>query len=359
MKKHLLWAAVLLSAVSINARAGNVDFTTFVAGSGINTATGSTSTIGFSYAGNKFVGSVYFDNQLYSTNLSGTSVAAFGTPLGTGTPAGVQASGSVAEVVVGASLGQGGFATGDIYAGSGENGDIFHYTNDGSSQNLFATLPNGSGQVRQIFFDPGSSFGGNMLVTTTAGNIYEITSAGVITKVASVGEDTEGMDIATSAWGAFAGDLLVSSETSGTLRLISPVGVVTVLGSTGQFTEAETVSFVPLNLDASDPLQGFYVANYALNIQFAGASNFTGMLGDAIVTDETGGSTMWDVHYTGGSNFTVTPFVFTGNGINQFEDGEFVTRQRELGGTPEPSSLLMLGSGLLCLGAILKRKIAS
>src|ERR1019366_7807187 len=196
------------------------------------------------------------------------------------TLAGVQSSGSVGELVVGASLGQAGFATGDIYAGSGADGDIFHYTNNGGSQNLFATLPGGSGQVRQIFFDPGSSFGGNMLVTTTTGNIYEITSSGVVTLLASIGQDTEGMDIATSAWGTYAGDLVVGSEASGTLRLISPGGVVTVLGSVGEFPNAETVSFVPLNLNASDPLQGFYVANFASNVQFAAASNFTGLLGD-------------------------------------------------------------------------------
>jgi len=364
MKKHLVCAAVLMSAVSIGARAGvlNVDFSTFVSLADISAIEGTnTQTIAFNYAGTQFVGSVYYNTQLYSTNLSGGGLATFGTPLGTGTAAGAQNASLVSEVVVGASLGQAGFAAGDIYAGSQQDGDIFHYAANGSSQSLFATLPGGSGVVRQIFFDPGNSFGGNMLVTTTSGDIYEINSLGAVSLLAAVGEDTEGMDIATTAWGSYAGDLLVGSEGSGTLRLISPGGVITVLGSIGEFPGAETVSFVPLNLNAGDSLQGFYVANYPFDIQFAAAANFTGLLGDAIVTDEFGGSSMWDVNYNG-TTFTVTPFTFTGDSIYQFEDGEFVTSERETDVvTPEPSTLFLLGPALLglALGYIRKHKIAA
>lgn len=335
MKKHLLWTVVLFSAVSIGARAADdISFSTFVTGSSIAAVEGGNhSNIAFNYAHNKFVGSVYFDTQLYSTNLSGGDVATFGSPL-------PEDPSAVGEVVVGASLGHGGFASGDIYVGSEADGKIYHYANSGGSPTLFVTLPGAAGVVRQIFFDPGSSFGGNMLVTTTAGNIYEVTSSGAIRLLASVGEDTEGMDIATSAWGTYAGDLLVGSEGSGTIRLVSPSGVVTVIASVGSFPGAETISFVPLDLDPSDPLQGFYVSNYPVDVQFAAASNFTGLLGDALVTDEFGGSTMWDVHYDG-TSFTITPFTFTGNLITQFEDGIFITRQRENQDclTAAPSSL--------------------
>jgi hypothetical protein len=213
-------AAVLVLFVGTSAQA-TVTFSTFVSGPSIAAVLGQNNTIAFNYAGDEFVGSVYVganNDQLYSTNLSGGNVQKFGALI---------PNGFSGEVVVGASLGRAGFAAGDIYAGAGSQ--IYHFSNNGSSQSLFATLPGAAGIARQIFFDPGNSFGGDMLVTTTSGQIYKYNSSGIGTLVASTGEDTEGMDIATSAWGPYAGDLLTSSEGSGLIRLISPGGTVTVV----------------------------------------------------------------------------------------------------------------------------------
>ena len=60
-----------MAAASMGARGASINFSTFVTSPDIAAAEGgNTQTIAFNYAGNKFVGTVRFSNQLYSTNLS-------------------------------------------------------------------------------------------------------------------------------------------------------------------------------------------------------------------------------------------------------------------------------------------------
>ena len=179
MRTQTACALLRLLGISFAASADTLDFATFVSSSSISAEEGQNNTIAFNFAGNKFVGSLYFGGnnaQLYPTNLSGGNVQPFGTPIPT-------ASG---EVVAGASLGQGGFPTGDVYIGSEGGGNIYHMPNTGGSPTLFATLPSSAGVVRQRFFDPGTSFGGNMLVTTTSGQVYSVTSAGHPSMIANI-----------------------------------------------------------------------------------------------------------------------------------------------------------------------------
>lgn len=297
-------------------------------------------TIGFTFAGNKFVGSVLLNGpgSLYSTDLTGGNVQAFAPT--------VSLNSSSGEHYVAASFGLGGFPNGDIYAADGPN--IVHVTNNGASSNTFVSGL--SGEVRGITFDLQGTYSNNMLVTTSAGNIYQITSGGAISPLASVGEDVEGLDVAPLGGGfaTFDGQLIVASEVSGKLRAISPGGVVTELnnGSLGgpiTVSSAEELTFVPLNLGVTgNPLEGLYGANYTQNVLKADYSEFLGMEGDIIVTSEIG-SQVSNVHWNG------TKFIVTqvGSFPNQPEDGIFVTPQILNLALPEPSSIALAALGFV------------
>jgi hypothetical protein len=337
-------AFAALAAFAFPAHAGPLSFGEFVTTSSLSTTLSNNATIGFSYAGDKFVGSVYFgtnNNQLYSTDLTGGNVQKFGAPI----------AGFSGEIYVNASLGLGGFGPRDVFAGSEAAGTVVRVAHDGSSQGVFATGLVGG--VRSIAFDPFGLYGNQMIVATNAGNIYRVSNLGVATLLASVGEDAEGLSFAPQAFGTFAaGTLFVASEGSGVLRAIKPDGTTTT-AVTG-LPSAEMVSFVPLNLGSSgSPVEGFYAANYASNIIKADASQFTSYLGDAVVTGETGHQ-VWDVHYDTGTNTFVVSQI--GMFPSQPEDGIFVTAALIMPGIPEPETYALMFAGLALLGTVARRR---
>ena len=338
MKKTLLVVAAAASLACASAQA--VTFTTFVTGPSIAAAVGGNSTIGFAYAGDKFVGSVYFNQQLYATDLNGGSVVKFGAPV---------AAFAGGETYVSSSLGIGGFGPRDVYAGNEALGTVFRFANDGSSQGVFASGL--SGGVRSIAFDPYGLYGNNMIVATHNGSIYKIDSGGVATLLASVGADTEGLSFAPQAFGPYAaGTLFVASEGLAKLLAISPAGVVSTVVS--NLSLPEMVSFVPLNIGLSgNPVEGFYAASYPNTIQKAAASAFVPYIGHAIVTAE-GNGQVYDISWDG-LQFNVGDI---GPFPGQAEDGIFVTADIIRNPVPEPGTWALMVAGLGVLGSVARRR---
>jgi len=336
-------AAFAFAAFAAPAHAA-LSFDTFVSSGQLSGLLGNNATIGFAYAGDRFVGSVYFganNNQLYQTNLTGGNIATFGAPI----------VGFSGEIYVNASLGIGGYGPRDVFAGSEASNTVVRIAHDGSSQGVFATGL--VGNVRSISFDPFGLYGNQMVVATNAGRVYTVSNTGVATLLANVNEDAEGISFAPQGFGSFApGTMFVASEGSGSLRAISPTGTVTL--AVNGLPGAEMVSFVPLNLGSSgNPVEGFYAANFASNVIHAGADQFTSFLGDAVITSETGHQ-VWDVHFNSGTGlFEVTTI---GNFPGQPEDGIFVTADIIRQPIPEPETYALMLMGLGALGWVARRR---
>jgi hypothetical protein len=273
-------------------------------------------TIGFTYAGNKFVGSVQRDGLgvFYATDLDGTNLRVFAPTVNV--PVGSLAS----EHHVASSFGLGGFPRHDIYVGAGSS--ILHVANDGASSDTF--VANIGSPVRGILFDLVGTFGNDMMVSTFGGRIYRVNSAGAVSLLASVGEDVEGMDIVPlgAKFGSFDGQLVVAAEKSGLLRAVIPSGKVTILNGSKPIPSAESVNFVPLDLGASgSPVEGFYEANYQSNVLRVDRDQFASFKGDALVTSELGDRRITRVHWNG----VAFEMTIVGTTPNQAEDGIFVS----------------------------------
>jgi hypothetical protein len=346
---HIASAACFFGAICGIGPITSLTITPFVTAGELVGAVGENDAIGFAFAGNKFVGSTYFNNQLYQTDLNGNNAQKFGAPLPI-------SSGSAGEIYVSSSLGLGGFASRDIFAGSQNATTVWSYSNGaGTSTSATAFATGLLGGVRSISFDPYGNYGGDMIVATFSGGIYRVNNLGSVTPLANLGVDTEGLDFAPQAFGSVAaGSLVVLSEGDGRVRTISPTGVVSDLGLT--FNTPEMLSFVPLDFTLTlDPLAGFYAARYPTEVVKVSASDFAAFAGQAIVTEEL----THDIYAVSwnGSSFVKT---LVGNLGGQPEDGIFVTAAIldpgcttrpggcNNGGTvPEPESIALLGLGLL------------
>jgi hypothetical protein len=319
-------------------------FTNPYLASGLNTQ----GTIGFAFAGNKFVGSVENSgtNSLYSCNLQGGNVQLFAptVSLPSFLPGGVE------EHYVTSCLGLGTWTAyfRDIFVTCKSEGSIWHINNAGTSGSKFCWFP-ANEQPRGILFDPTGNFGYDMLVTTNSGKIYRVQSNGgaVTTPFASLNTDTEGMDIPDAGTGfgfngIYDGQLIVASENPGRLHAISPAGVVSNLYTDPtheiSIPGAEELTFVPMNLGTGGAGEGYYCSDFNTanqansDVLWANWQQFDTPMapvtyrGDLLVTGENSG-TIWRVHHIPNSLYFDVTSIGNLPAGHFSEDGLFVRRE--------------------------------
>lgn len=193
----------------------------------------------------------------------------------------------IATVRSGVGVTQGGFTLGDVFTGNGNGGQIVRVSADGSSvQNPWITLPSEGGLIRgSLYVDRVGTFGGDLIVCTTAGGVWRITSGGVPTKLAQLGVHLEGLVVVPNdptKFGFLAGKIVAGAEGQHGVHIIDNVGQVNSFINT---------DFAIEDLDVIDG--NFYGVNFGTStILAAPATQFAGLEGQILATQEfpTGGN---------------------------------------------------------------------
>ena len=272
-KVATMTAAAMVFALASTASPA-LTFSPFVSSTDLATLLGNNATIGFTYAGDRFVGSVYFganNNQLYQTDLSGGSVAMFGSPI----------TGFSGEIYVSASLGLGGYGPRDVYAGSQALGTVVRLAHDGSSQSVFASGLVGG--VRSIGFDPFGFYGDQMIVATNAGNVYTVSSTGVATLPRAWVRTPKASPSRLTCSAPFRWNARGCLRRFRGAALISPGGVFSTFATV---PSAEMLSFVPLSMTGATPSRAS-TGNLSDQHRACAGHRYSWLLGDIVVTGET------------------------------------------------------------------------
>lgn len=193
---------------------------------------------------------------------------------------------------------QGGFTPGELFTGTGAAGVIARISPDGLTvQNPWVTLPGETGLMRgSLFQDRYCSFSGDLIAVTTDGGVWRVTSAGAATLLADLNVHLEGLTTVPAdpvQYGPWAGRILAGAEGLGCLYSIDTSGSATCW----------TLGINPEDIDIIPAGQNFFAVDYgAQTILGAPPSEFAGMVGDLLVTQESGPASLFHVWWDAGSN---------------------------------------------------------
>jgi RHS repeat-associated protein len=193
---------------------------------------------------------------------------------------------------------RGGFLEGEMLVGTGSPGTIARVSSDGSTiEDPWVVLPGEAGLLRgQLFLDRTGLYGGDLMVTTTAGNLWRVTSAGDATRIPATlqGGFLEGLATVPDdpvKYGPWAGKILIGDENVDAIEAVDPQGNTT---TTQLGIRPEDIMVVPAN-------ENFFGVDYFGGAVWgASASQFTGLVGEILIAEENGGA-LWHVRWNGTS----------------------------------------------------------
>ncbi len=202
---------------------------------------------------------------------------------------------------------QGCFTPGDLFVGTGTPGQIARISNGGATvTSAWATLTGEPGLMRgSLFQDRYGAFGGNLIAVTTNGGVWVVPCTGgtVAAPLANLGTHLEGLTTVPNnpaMYGPWAGKILAGAESQGRIYAIAPNGTSTFY----------TLGINPEDFDIIPANENFFGVSYGSStLVGAPASQFAGMVGDVLITQELPG-VLYDVHWDNASQtFHVSPIA--------------------------------------------------
>jgi hypothetical protein len=118
-----------------------------------------------------------------------------------------------------------GFPQDEVFVGSGP--DLWRLQPDLGHGERVATLPPEQGEIAGLCFDSQGSFTYDLLVLSGSGSVYRLAPTGELLWLADLGPGGRGPSVASSGFGAHAGQLLVAFPAANEVRAVSPEGFVT------------------------------------------------------------------------------------------------------------------------------------
>src|SRR2546427_7276479 len=226
------------------------------------------------------------------------------------------------EVYVAVSPGQAGFPAGELFLCSGDS--VYELDSSGASAKLFSTPAKGT-TINFLAFDSDGSWGFLLYALGTGGQLWAIDSNGRANLVTNLGGNLtpEGISVAPSAFGNYAGDMLVSMEGSHSVVAIpksNPSNFTTLANFPGE--APERVMLIPAN---SDLFVAKYDQGVIARMNSSAFSSYAGSL--LVITEGENGQTgSINVLRAGGSNVTVAK-VFQDPASPHFEGAAFIPTQ--------------------------------